>query len=203
MQLSDGISILGTVRNYYKQGLKSSNKYIALNEAQLRDKKLAEKATMRFENTIQAGRLIAAYRNGQIDSPGQAGNCGEMAQMAGRFAVQAGSGAHLCGIEPPGDHMFCAVDYPRDARRPAHVEDMAICYYEEALVIDPWMNICCHFKDYPERARLKLKEWSRDGKFIMYGKGQNDFALVNPGLDPGYQNGFFRLGPLRFYECRG
>lgn len=202
MKFHDGMSILHTVRNYYKDGLKSSNKFIVLNDSQLRDEKLAEKANVRFEKSVQASRLIAAYRDRQIADPGQAGNCGEMAQMAGRFAEQAGSVVHLCGIESPGDHMFCAVDFPRDVRRPAHVEnmDMEVFNFPEALVIDPWMNICCHFKDYPREAKFKLMEWSDDGKWIWYARGKNDTVLVNPGLDPQYQNGFFREGPLRFYE---
>jgi hypothetical protein len=117
-----------------------------------------------------------------------------MAMRAAALSIQAGHHALIGSVQAPGDHAFCVVDYPSSAGCPQHIQDMNWYLWEDAWVIDPWMNISCAFHEFPSKALVKFQVWSPQGKRILYG---DKWEPYDP-TDEVYSNGFFKNGPLRF-----
>lgn len=196
MEASVAVDIFSRVRTFYNSGKKSFNKVYVLNEEQMLDDELAAKAKRRSSDRIASEEMFKSARNNIWESYNTpAGNCFPMAMRAAALAIHAGHQAMIGKIQDPGDHAFCVVDFPANASCPIYVRDM--CWYalEKTWIIDPWMNICCEFRNFPAEAKAKFKKWSGRGKRVMYGKEKWE---AHDPIHPAYSNGFFMTGPLRF-----
>lgn len=191
MQERDARSILAAIRNYYKDGVKSTNKFYTSTS-----KTDPEKLNRRAKNAFLAEQQLKRFRF-EGSSPGKAANCGEFSRIAAQFAVDAGNTAHIVEICPPGDHSFCVVDYPANARRPASAQDMINHDYDGTYVIDVWLDVCCRFSEYPAQAVKQFGVWSKQGKWILNFTGPRSTELSDPAW-PKFQDRFFITGPLRF-----
>ncbi|WP_437573752.1 hypothetical protein [Sorangium sp. So ce887] len=63
-----------------------------------------------------------------------------------------------------GDHAFVVLNPPpaeEDGSYPDSFDD-----WGDAIIVDPWANIACRARDYPERWVAKMKKWKARGKKI-------------------------------------
>ncbi|WP_437547133.1 hypothetical protein WME97_44400 [Sorangium sp. So ce367] len=63
-----------------------------------------------------------------------------------------------------GDHAFVVLNPPKvdeNGGYPGDFDD-----WGEAIIIDPWANIACKARDFPERWKEKMRKWKRKGKEI-------------------------------------
>lgn len=177
------MKIHGSVRDFFKGGIKSSNKrYIKENE----------KSERRNANQVKAAEKIAIYRESlktggakggslskwerakKIHSLGSGassyGNCTEMALLACYFAaLEKIEYAVMCGFaSETSDHAFCVVGLNGNPPWKC-ITDMNSWSGEGVWVIDPWAKICCKPQEYQVRFFQKMKYWQEKGKQIGVG----------------------------------
>jgi hypothetical protein len=77
------------------------------------------------------------------------------------------------------DHEFCAVGAPDKLTKidGVTVNQLAkkIASADVVWAVDPWLNVCCHMRDYAEWAKYQLGIWQRKNKRLFFegtlGKG--------------------------------
>lgn len=114
----------------------------------------------------------------------------DLARLAGERVQSDEHSYCLASIDGLANHHFCVAGYHPHDGSPKSVQDMSN-EDTEALIIDPWMNVCCKFSDYPVQAKLKLMKWSFKGKRI-----RRRGTVFNP-IDWEFVLPFF-TGPLTF-----
>ncbi|WP_437854578.1 hypothetical protein [Sorangium sp. So ce363] len=63
-----------------------------------------------------------------------------------------------------GDHAFVVLNPPEADENGGYPGDFDD--WGEAIIIDPWANIACKARDFPERWQEKMRKWKRKGKEI-------------------------------------
>ncbi|HEX6704834.1 MAG TPA: hypothetical protein VF169_08760 [Albitalea sp.] len=169
--LANATEVFTQARAIYVAGHKSSNKNLLSNfgydEARQQQ---AESEVRRIRESDDPGATAV----------GAAGhNCQELADLCAHLAEQAGHEVHVIGS---GAHAFAvfgelsergARELPNDMKQwPPH---LAVC--------DPWTNIVCAARDYPDRFTAKMTKW--DGKMKEINVGQGDWTRAN---DQGWIN---------------
>lgn len=197
--------ILGDVRERFASGAKSANKaYVALGgtlpdieddepvwtkdgqpDRNVRRNHNAAYAALRVDNLRAKKMEMAAVAYGGIiwNKKTPYGNCTEMACVAAYRVAEKYRDARKVLISigatgTSGDHVFCVVGATDGWEKIG--EPPAEC---EAIIIDPWANICCRAPQYPGLFRAKMASWLGKGKRIYTKKGWIDSGEV-------YQDGF-------------
>lgn len=67
-------------------------------------------------------------------------------------------------------HAFCVAGYQPTARPVKNIASMAFHDSTDAWIIDPWMNISCHFSEYPNMLKIKVVKWDMQQKRIIITK---------------------------------
>lgn len=114
----------------------------------------------------------------------------DLARAAGEKVLRTEHYYCLASIGGLANHHFCVAGYIPDNGSPNSVEDMSD-YDGSALVIDPWMNICCNFTEYHVKAKQKFMFWSFHDKRVI-----KQDTVFDP-IDWAFVVPFF-TGPLRF-----
>lgn len=201
------------VRAYFKGAIKSGNKVFDVKQATAKfsagDEKSWEKRLdrmmLRNQNSDKADQAIALLRQKLSSanySPLQygefvmrqrkadtVGNCEEMAKAAASLVTAAIGTAWIGMIGPPGDHAFCLVNHGRDVK-PDFVKLFQFAS-SDSWIIDPWANVCCPIKNYPQNFTIKMKKWKSEFKFII---AWSDDLKKNVNVDPAsdaYLNGIY------------
>lgn len=194
MEEHDANQILKRTRSFYHSGKKTYNKIYILDEHQKADGYLVEKASRRLSAAIESEKLVKATRNNPVASYNTpAGNCYPMAMRAAASVIESGGGAHIGLVQAPGDHAFCIADFPPAAPCPGHVDEMCWYDFKSTWIIDPWMNICCRFAEYPAEVSAKLAVWSVQGKRVRFGP---NWQPHDPN-GAAYSHNFLKSGRLR------
>jgi hypothetical protein len=114
----------------------------------------------------------------------KSGNCAEMAAIAGFIMLNLGRSydqVFLGSINPPGDHMFCAVSlYSIKPMWPRANTMVGGIQSSNTWIIDPWLHVCCEAEDYWENAGQKVVNWGRDGKRIFWDGGSLGAGWYRP-----------------------
>jgi hypothetical protein len=152
-----------------------------------RDPMTRQMATIAVNNlkTAAPGRgcsmdEIVAY--GRQVMKQKAGNCLE--QCAAACVYLAGSNEHpqfrLVLLNPPADHIFLVLDQAPDAT--GFFPDDFANWNANAVVVDPWVSICCKARDYPMWWKMKLDVMAAAGEELAGSGGwakANDAAWKN------------------------
>jgi hypothetical protein len=167
------IEIQGLVRQYFKGGIKSSNKrYTAEGPKSAGRAKSLETAGDSIQNfrdvtTKGLNLWLKAQEVAKLGTGGSVfGNCSEMALLACYHAYQkdvtVGFRLGLRGA----DHMFCLVG-PESKPPWPNILAMNKWQGDEAWIIDPWANICCRPQDFLGQYTKKMIYWSEKHKQIQ------------------------------------
>ena len=152
--------VLNDVRNhYYRPNLKSSNK---MNLTKADD----------MERVIDAGAEILRLRVALVNDSdynviehlmdAKAHNCEELARLA-TYLLQQDMGLPARLVQFGSLHGVAAVgigegELPHDMRE----------WGPLAYICDPWTNIACRAKDYPDRFLAKMSKWDASSKLISF-----------------------------------
>jgi hypothetical protein len=111
-----------------------------------------------------------------------AGNCLE--QCAAACVYLAGSSENpqfrLVRLNPPADHVFLVLDQAPDGA--GFFPDAFANWNPNAVVVDPWVSICCKAQDYPMWWKMKLDVMAAGGEELAGSGGwakANDAAWKN------------------------
>lgn len=112
----------------------------------------------------------------------KAGNCLE--QCAAACLYLSGSGEHpqfrLVRLNPPADHIFLVLDQAPNAT--GFFPDAFAEWNANAVIVDPWVSICCKARDYPTWWKMKLDVMAAGGEELAGSGGwakANDAAWKN------------------------
>jgi hypothetical protein len=85
-------------------------------------------------------------------------------------------------FEPPGDHTFTVIGQQagKDGVFPMDFAQWNV----DAAICDPWANLCCWARDYPNEWRYKMRKWERDGKKVSMAGTQyiDGVAVAKPDI---------------------
>lgn len=148
------------------------------------DRQLATLAVNSLKNTMPGPGCtmaeVVAY--GRQVMQQKAGNCFE--QCAAACVYLTGSSEHpqfcLVRLSPPGDHIFLVLDQAPDAT--GFFPDNFSNWNANAVVIDPWVSICCKARDYPMWWKMKLDVMAAGGEELAGSGGwskANDASWKN------------------------
>jgi hypothetical protein len=152
--------VLNDVRNYYyKPNLKSSNK---LNPTKPDD----------MDRVIKAGGEIIRMRDAQVNDSdsnviehlmdGRAHNCEELARLASYF-LQTDMNLPARVLHFGSIHGVAAVGVDA-GEQPHDMREWGPLTY----ICDPWSNIACRAKDYPDQFLAKMNKWNASSKLIAF-----------------------------------
>ena len=193
------------IRQFYKSGAKSYNKFYASRMPDDFDF-LSEKIQTRSEGAVDSFKRVVRNANNEnirqnqgyrsIIDKGEylftnkinAGNCAEMASVAGylaksRFPFET---LHLCTVPSPGDHGLIIVGSSTLPIGP--IESWKYHGLSSDLyAIDVWLATACPIHEYQSKVEEKLQKWASENKLIitplpfqekenirMYSKKQNE-----------------------------
>jgi hypothetical protein len=166
------------VRDYYKGQIKSANK---LYDESKFPGETPPKVRLRNHNANVSHKSILGERRSDGASGSmsgvqlgenlvardiRSGNCREMTAVAAYMVNRRFPTApmHMVSVNQPGDHAFLIVGELPDRGPIAGWSDHPAS--SASHVIDVWMNICCHTRDYPGQVIRKLNKWAAEGKTI-------------------------------------
>ena len=198
-------AIMDTALKFFKRGYGSSNKLFAKDHkgSAIRQKhadvaaKLIEdmrnKAGVimvkKYGRTValQARKKDAAMKVG--GKLARAGNCVDMSAYAVALASQTPDigQAWYCSIAPPGDHVFCAISVAGSTDAPGwkcvrHMREEQAAIW----IVDPWADVCCLAKDYPDAFLARMRTWT-DGLTLILAE------RLYTGLNADKQGTFLRV----------
>jgi hypothetical protein len=115
-------------------------------------------------------------------------NCSELASIAIAVAHKKLSEEDVPHLGKaslrPGDHAFCVVALPEHLcmMHDTTVKNLKTTFkdIEDVWVADPWLNVRCKIRDYPEMAKKKLGEWQRANKRILWTGGSLGSGWYQP-----------------------
>jgi hypothetical protein len=174
------------VRAYYKGELKSENKFYGNTDSPKTEKRFINQNDAHFKldkmgAPRDGGRTRIENGDYLIKNNIKYGNCGEMSDVAASIVRKKfpNSDLHKIIIGCEGSHVLIIVGSPP---KPGDIASWG--KYPSSLdsyVIDAWMGIQCHIKDYPSLAESKLNKWASQNKMITVpgsGSGRTyDFAF--------------------------
>lgn len=171
--------LLTYVRHFFKNSLKSNNKYYSLHYG---NKSLEKKMT---RNSNAASHQLSTIREREgaenidylkkMSSHERAGNCGEYMVIALSKAVDDGRcSLWTISIESPYhrdiNHELIVIGMKQTVFLPNRLLNMN--HYDNAnygYIVDPWMNISCELHLYHIMMQIKVSQWLFDGKEIEVG----------------------------------
>ena len=161
---------LSYVRTYYynKSNLKSSNKKRisgGSREESRVSQARAEILRMREEQFNDSEKNVI-----EVAMDGRAHNCEELARLAVYRLQENGWPARVADF---GSVHAVAVVGGNHGQQPGDMTQWASDIY----VCDPWCNIACRARDYPEQFLAKMGKWQQDGKQIKY---SDEAGFVSP-----------------------
>jgi hypothetical protein len=133
----------------------------------------------RIATKVEGGKVFDIGRTLRI-SRTPALNCGELACIAAEWAYRQLGNPNpvpivLTPLAKPADHVFCVVAEPSSlAKLPGvRIDKLENTYSlsDDAWAVDPWLNICCHLRNYGIRAEAQLKKWQSKNKRIAWSGG--------------------------------
>ncbi|CAN7524414.1 hypothetical protein [Duganella sp. LjRoot269] len=155
---------------YTKEGnFKSANKYSAKKAwSEEKPRLLASNSAVKQIRAVKGDR--PAMVRAALASKGH--NCFDLSLIAQDYLRSSGKQAILGGTP---DHVFVVVGAIEPGPMPKDMtkwpQDLAIC--------DPWANIACLAKDYPEKFTEKMGKWDSKEKFIL----DKDVQHLSPTSD--------------------
>lgn len=120
---------------------------------------------------------IVAYGRKVMEQ--KAGNCLE--QCAAACLYLAGRSENpqflLVRLAPPADHIFLVLD---QAPGPDGFFPNSFAHWSaNAVIVDPWVSICCKARDYPMWWKMKLDVMAAAGEELA---GSNGWAKANDAI---------------------
>jgi hypothetical protein len=135
--------------------------------------------TERIATKVEGGKVFDVGRTLRI-SRTKALNCGELACIAAEWAYsQLGKPQPapivLAPLGKPADHVFCVIAETSSLAKlkGVKIDELESTYSlsDDAWAVDPWLNICCHLRNYGIRAEAQLKKWQSKNKRIAWNAG--------------------------------
>ncbi|MHA6847785.1 hypothetical protein [Ralstonia syzygii] len=151
--------VLNFVRDtYYRHNLKSGNKVYG--NGGPKEVARQERATLEVERMrLQYEPLAAAMQ-------GKAHQCQELALLAMHHLQERGLPAQI--LELGGDDETVTHDVaiigPASNPLPADMKE----WHPNVYVCDPWSNIACRARDYPDQFTRKMEKWEGAGKLVGF-----------------------------------
>lgn len=157
------------IRKYvYKPNFKSANKFSAK-----RDHGYETQRTSNAAKEIEMIRALPREERGGFSYTADGHNCTDLVYAAHFWISLKGWLAKPVYISDA--HAILLVgDIPENL--PSDMKE----WPENFAVCDPWANICCPSKDYPEEFKKKMGKWEKDGKKITM-DGENFISPTDPG----------------------
>jgi hypothetical protein len=152
---------LKTVREqYYEKNLKSSNK-MKLDGG---NKEMNRVAVARDEILrMREAALFDSDTNAiEVAMEGQAHNCEELARIAA-FVLQEDLGI-IARVGDFGGVHAAAIIGAGTGPLPSNMKEWDANIY----ICDPWANIACRARDYPEKFDAKMTKWQDKNKLVKY-----------------------------------
>ncbi|MES2771456.1 MAG: hypothetical protein V4623_05670 [Pseudomonadota bacterium] len=115
-----------------------------------------------MQEVVAYGRKVMQYK---------AGNCMEQCAAACLYL----SGSHekpvfrLVQLQPPGDHIFLVLDQLPEKN--GFFPDNFADWNNQAIIIDPWVSICCKANDYLMWWSMRLDVMATAGEELATSKG--------------------------------
>jgi len=188
------------VRAFFNAGFKSNNKGYDLDAALAAkpEQELAQMLKVDLRNTAKEYSLYARIPTWTMDLTRlekvklilkmpvaqRAGNCMEMAEVAGYYAIKKHNfparAVYIAMMDEPGDHAFCLISTEPvtstdiGSRRGGAVTFRSVMRFVASpaaagsMIVDPWLNTVCKGSDYLKQAGTKLEKWSGDGKRVYW-----------------------------------
>ena len=153
-------AVLKEVRDIYckKSNLKSGNKVRGDGGPDELDRQ--EKATLEIERMRSEPDPLRAAMNGK------AHQCQELALLAVYHAQERGLPAQI--LELGGDDVAVAHDVAVIGPIPDPLPPDMAAWPSDVYVCDPWSNIACKARDYPDRFSQKMEKWEQAGKLVGF-----------------------------------
>lgn len=130
-------------------------------------KNLAPGPGCTMDEMVAYGRQVMIHK---------AGNCLE--QCAAACLYLAGSSEHpqfrLVRLNPPADHIFIVLGQAPDGE--GFFPDDFANWSANAVVVDPWVSLCCKAQDYPMWWKMKLDVMAAGGEELA---GSGGWAKAN------------------------
>jgi hypothetical protein len=222
MLVETGQTIKTSVREFFAQGHKSTNKEYDLDgpSVELRSPGWEQKYQQRAEKRYTEGDLSAVHRLSfeglksyyelaekllKMPVSDRSGNCMEMAALSNYEAINDHNTGrflcYLCFITAPGDHAFALIsEHPiMDRRAMGYASVLKFTqspFARSWLVIDPWLNTVCTADSYLATGGQKLEEWTAKGKRIAWVHGSQGAGFYPPGGSNGEYKQKFAIAPL-------
>ena len=207
MWLLVGEIIKEEVRDFFKAGLKSGNKIYHISPEDLRlanptDRPLAgqdpavswvnvalQKNSRRAKADAALVKVRAQTKKMSLVEEAnvlvgllpqdRAGNCKEMAVLAGWAVLQHGflKPDHIFKglVSGRGDHAFCLLTPDNLPPKTSFPTVRDFIYSEHAvswIIIDPWLNVVCRVNHYLTAAGQKFEKWGGAGKRVWWDHGK-------------------------------
>jgi len=145
---------------------------------------------------VAEAELLARLPRGE-----RAGNCREMAVLAGWLVLEHGflKPDHIFkgSVCYPIEHAFCLLtpdNLPPTTNFPT-VRDFIYSWHAISwIIIDPWLNLVCRVNQYLTRAGQKLEKWGGAGKRVWWEHGKVGATWYPP---QGEYRDKFGKAPLR------
>ena len=181
MTLSDAEYIKRKVRDFFKEGHKSSNKIY--DEAVSKDLQEAKKRNARRRESqkhiIGKADFVSFYKLAQdlqkMPVFHRSGNCPHMAALSAYFTLERGFIArdyiYIAEVNRPGDHIFCLISKVKikEGTTFSSILDFTrskLDGHDTWIIIDPWLSVACAAEKYLEMGAAKLDKWTSEGKRI-------------------------------------
>jgi len=108
--------------------------------------------------------VVVAHGRAALKSTG--GNCQEYTAVVCHYLdmLEPRPVFDAVYLEPPGDHTFAVIGQQADGQGgfPSDFGD----WHAQAAVCDPWANLICWARDYPQEWKAKMRKWANDGKLV-------------------------------------
>ena len=175
------------VRDFFKQGHKSSNKnYHNINK--VGEEKAEKRRVNSVHSLVHIGKLpnednpyTFAENITKMPDHHHSGNCKHMTALAGYYLIKYElidpDLIYIGQLGKPGDHIFCLVstEYMDEQMEFPSVLDFANAELAPSwIIVDPWLNVACRANEYVTKVDEKLNKWTADGKRILWDGGKND-----------------------------
>jgi hypothetical protein len=164
-------SVYEEVKAAYRKGLKSNNKFRPVVDDMMR--KLDASDTLKriretYKHNLDHG-IIVPPQPGELVIP--AANCGELARIAARRAIEKGGYAEVWDFGPLTDHEFTVIGRPARTGNPPVQETTSTTFanWQDAWIVDPWANISCPAPQYIGQLTAKMAKWQEANKKIQFG----------------------------------
>ena len=205
--LNEAKDIKEKVRNFFKKGYKSSNKFYEEGACKYLQKAMKRNADAKKAGESQKNRERQTdnYNLAEIlikmPPAHRAGNCWEMSVLSAYYIL---NDKHIdrdficiASVFYPADHMFCVISEVRIKERQVYASISDFISDGSGLssiIVDPWLNVACLARNYLEEVEKKLDKWTMEGKRISWAEGPQGPGWYAP--NGGYKEALTIRGPV-------